>query len=91
LKYLSVQESKATPEREEVLISETMKDPPQYEVTMPRGDKNNNGKRKPVTQITGKKSRKLNKKKEKLQKLQEVPRRTSQKEGLQNWNFVGIS
>jgi hypothetical protein len=58
---------------------------------MPRGDKNNNGKRKPVTQITGKKARKLSKKKAKLEKLQEVPERTSQKEGLQNWNFVGIS
>jgi hypothetical protein len=31
---------------------------------MPRGDKNNNGKRKPMTQIIGKKARKLTKKKE---------------------------
>jgi hypothetical protein len=30
---------------------------------MLRGDKNNNGKRKPVTQIIGKKARKLSKKK----------------------------
>jgi hypothetical protein len=44
---------------------------------MPRGDKNNNEKRKPVIQITGKKARKLNEKKEKLEKLQEVPERTS--------------
>jgi hypothetical protein len=92
LKHLSVQESRTpTPEREEVLLSEPLNDPPQCEVTMPRGDKNNNGKRKPVTQITGKKARKLSKKKAKLEKLQEVPGRTSQKEGLQNWNFVGIS
>jgi hypothetical protein len=92
LKPLSIQESRApTPEREEVLPSNPMKDPPQCEVTMPRGDKNNNGKRKLVTQITGKKARKLSKKKEKLEKLQEVPERTSQKEGLQNWNFTGIS
>jgi hypothetical protein len=51
---------------------------------MQRGDKNNNGKRKPVTQITGKKARNLSKKKSKLEKLQEVPERTLQKEGLQN-------
>jgi hypothetical protein len=68
-----------------------MKYPPQCEVTMPRGDKNNNGKRKPMTQIIGKKARKLSKKKEKLENLQEVPGRTSQKEGLQKWNFVEIS
>jgi hypothetical protein len=49
---------------------------------MPRGDNNNNGKRKPVTQIARNKARKLNKKKAKLEKLQEVPGRTSQKEGL---------
>jgi hypothetical protein len=59
-----------------------MKDPPQCEVTMPKGDKNNNGKRKPVTQITRKKSGKINKKKAKLEKLQEAPERTLQKEGL---------
>jgi hypothetical protein len=40
-----------------------MKDPPKCEVTMPKGDKTNNGKRKLVTQITGKKARNLNKKK----------------------------
>jgi hypothetical protein len=44
---------------------------------MPRGDKNNNGKRNPVMQIIGKKDRKLSKKKEKLEKVQEVPERTS--------------
>jgi hypothetical protein len=50
LKHLSVQESRSpTLETEEVLPSNHMKDPPQCEVTMPRGDKNNNGKRKPVT------------------------------------------
>jgi hypothetical protein len=40
-------------------------------------DKNKNGKRNPVTQIMGKKDRKLSKKKAKLEKLQEVPERTS--------------
>jgi hypothetical protein len=32
-------------------------------------DKNNNGKRNPVTQITGQKARNLNKKKANLEKL----------------------
>jgi hypothetical protein len=78
LKLLSIQESRApTLEREEVLPSNPMNDPLQCEVTMPRGDKNNNGKRKPVTQITGKKAKKINKKKAKLEKLQEVLERTS--------------
>jgi hypothetical protein len=58
---------------------------------MPRGDKNDNGKRKPMIQITGKKARKLSKKREKLEKLQEVPGKTSQKEGFQNLNSIGIS
>jgi hypothetical protein len=44
---------------------------------MPRGDKNDNGKRQPVIQIIGKKARKLSKKREKLEKLQEVPRKAS--------------
>jgi hypothetical protein len=51
---------------------------------------NQKGKRNPVTQIIGKKARKLSKKKAKLEKLQEVPERTSQKEGLCNLNFSGI-
>jgi hypothetical protein len=57
---------------------------------MPRGDKNHNGKRNLVTQITRKKARKFNKKKAKLEKLQEVPEKTSQKEGLQKLNFTRI-
>jgi hypothetical protein len=61
-----------------------MKDSPQCEFTMPRGDQNNNGKRKPVTHITGKKSKNLSKKKSKLEKLQEVPGRTLQKESFPN-------
>jgi hypothetical protein len=40
---------------------------------MPKEDKNQNGKRNPVTQIIGKKARKLSKKKAKLEKLQEAP------------------
>ena len=67
------------------------KESQQHEVTMPRGDKNQNGKRNTETQIMGNKARKLSKKKEKLEKLQEVPKKTSQKEGLQNLNFIKIS
>jgi hypothetical protein len=44
----------------------------QCEVTIPKGDKNQNGKRKPVTHSIGKKARNLSKKKKKLEKLVEV-------------------
>ena len=44
---------------------------------MLREDKNKNGKRNLETQITRKKARKLSKKKAKLEKLQEVPVKTS--------------
>jgi hypothetical protein len=80
LENLSIQKSReSTPEtvREEVLPSNPVKDPQLCEVTMPRGDKNKTGKRNHETQITGKKARKLSKKKAKLEKLQEVPERTS--------------
>jgi hypothetical protein len=36
---------------------------------MPKGDKNQNGKRNIKTKITGKKARKLSKKREKIEKL----------------------
>jgi hypothetical protein len=68
-----------------------MKDHQQREVTMLKGDKNQNGKRNTEKKITGKKARKLSKKREKIEKLQNVPEGTSQKEGLQNWNFAEIS
>jgi hypothetical protein len=46
LKHLSMQESRAsTPEREEVLPSNPMKESHQCEVDMLSTDKNNNGKR----------------------------------------------
>jgi hypothetical protein len=94
LKNLSMQKSRApTPEiiREEVLSLNLVKDAQQCEFTMLRKDKNKNGKRNPETWIIGKKARKLSKKKVKIEKLQEVIERTSQKEGLQNLNLVGIS
>jgi hypothetical protein len=40
-------------------------------------DKNQNGKRNIEMKITGKKARKLSKKREKLEKLQKVPEGTS--------------
>jgi hypothetical protein len=57
---------------------------------MLRDDKNKNGKRNPKTQITGKKARNLGKKKEKLEILQEVSEKTSQKENLHNSNLAEI-
>jgi hypothetical protein len=58
---------------------------------MPKEDKNQNGKRNNEMKLTGKKARNLSKKREKIEKLQKVPEGTSQRENLQNWNFVGIS
>jgi hypothetical protein len=80
-----------TPDREEVLLSNPMKESQQREVTMPKGDRNQNGKRNTMKKITRKKARKLSKKREKIEKLQNVLEGTSQKEGLQNENFVEIS
>lgn len=89
-----MQERRApTPEevREEVLHSNPLKDPQQCEVPLQGENKNKNGKRNPKTQITGKKARKLSKKKAKLEKLQEIPKRTLEKEGLQNLNVARIA
>jgi hypothetical protein len=58
---------------------------------MPKGDKNQNGKRNIETNITGKKAIKFSKKRAKIKNLQKVPEGTSQKEVLQNWNFVEMS
>jgi hypothetical protein len=67
-----------------------LEDPQQCKFTTLIEDKNKNGKRNPKIQITRKKVRKLIKKKAKLEKLQKIPEKTSQKEGLQNLNLVGI-
>jgi hypothetical protein len=48
----------------------------QCEVILPRGDKNQNGKRNTETKLTGKKDRKLSKKRYKIKKLQKVPEGT---------------
>jgi hypothetical protein len=58
---------------------------------MPRGDNNQNVKRNTEKKLTRKKDRKLSKKKAEIEKLQKLPEATSQKEKLQNWNFVEIS
>ena len=92
LRHLSIQESREpTPDREEVFPLNPSKYDQQREVTMPSGDKNQNGKRNTKMNITGKKARKLSKKKSNIEKLQKVPVGTMQKERLQNLNFVDIS
>jgi hypothetical protein len=58
---------------------------------VPNIDKNQNGKSQTKTKLTGKKARKLSKKRDKINKLQKVLEETSQKENLQNWSFAGIT
>jgi hypothetical protein len=58
---------------------------------MLRDDKSTNGKRNLENQIIGKNVRKLSKKKTKLERLQEVPVKTSQEAGLHKLNIVGIT
>jgi hypothetical protein len=67
------------------------KDPRQREVTMSREDKIQNGKRVTETKLTGKKARKLSKKRAKIRKLQMTPEGTSQKETSQELSFAEIS
>jgi hypothetical protein len=78
------------PDTDEVLPLISRRESQQHEVTMPKEDKNQNGKRNYEMKLTGKKARKLSKKRAKIEKLQKVPEGTSQKENLQNWSFVGI-
>ena len=63
--------------KEEVFPLNPLKDHQQREATMLREDKNKNGKRNLETHIIGNKARKLSKIKSKLEKLQEVPKKTS--------------
>jgi hypothetical protein len=79
------------PDKKEVLPLNPRKESQQREVTMSKEDKNQNGKRNTEMKLTGKKARKLSKKRAKIEKLQKDPEGTSQKENLQNWSFVGIS
>ena len=72
-----------TLDREEVLPLKPMKQSQQCKVTMVNRDKNQNGKRITEMKTTGKKAKKLSKKRAKIERLQKVPEGTSQKEGLQ--------
>jgi hypothetical protein len=58
---------------------------------MPIEEKNQNEKRIIETKLTGKKARKLMKKKAKLEKLQNILEETPQKENMSNLSFVGIA
>jgi hypothetical protein len=58
-----------TPYREEVLPLNPRKESQQREVTMPRGDKNQKGKRNTEMKLTGKKARKQCKNRSKIENL----------------------
>jgi hypothetical protein len=76
----------------EGVLSRNLREESQHrEVTMTKEDKNQNGKRNTETKLTGKKARKLSKKRAKIKKLQNFPEGTTQMEKLQNGSFVGIS
>ena len=57
------------PDKEEVSPSNLRKEYQQREVTMPKEDKNQNGKRYTETKLTRNKARKLSKKRDKIEKL----------------------
>jgi hypothetical protein len=63
----------------------------QRAMTMSNEDKNQNGKRHTEMKLTGKKDRKLSKKRAKIEKLQKFPKGTLQTENLKKWSFAGIS
>jgi hypothetical protein len=58
-----------TPAKEEVFPLNIMKESQQHKVTMPKEDKNQNGKRNNEMKITKKKARNLSNKREKIEKL----------------------
>jgi hypothetical protein len=76
---------------EEVLPLSLRRESQQREVTMSKENKNQNGKRITEMKLTGKKARKLSKKRAKIDRLQNIPEGTSQKENLQKLNFAEIS
>jgi hypothetical protein len=78
-------------DKEEMLYLNPKKEPQQREVTISKENRNQDGKRTTEMKLTGKKARKLSKKRTKIEKLQKIPDRTSQKENLQNGIFVEIS
>jgi hypothetical protein len=79
------------PYNEGVLPLDLKKESQHHEVTMSREDKNQNGKRMTETKLTGKKARKLSKKRAKIKKLQKTPEETLQKEKSQELSFGRIS
>jgi hypothetical protein len=68
-----------TPEVKEML---TLKYSQQCIVTISKEDKNQNGKKNTETKLTGKKARKLSKKRDNIEKFQKVSEGASQKENL---------
>jgi hypothetical protein len=76
---------------EGVLPLDLKKESQQCEVIMSREDRNWNENRPIELKTTGKKARKLSKKKAKIEKLQEIPGGTLQKEKSQKLNFAEIS
>jgi hypothetical protein len=70
------------PDIDEVLPLISRKESKPCKVTMRKEDKNPNGKRNTKMKLTQKKARKLSKKRDKIEKLQKVPKETSQKENL---------
>jgi hypothetical protein len=74
----------------QVIPVDLKKESQHCKVTMPREEKNQNEKRMNETKLSGKKTRKLMKKKAKLEKLQTVLEETPQKENMSNLSFTGI-
>jgi hypothetical protein len=91
-----------TPDKEEVLPLNPRKESQQCEVTMPKEDKNQNGKRNTETKLTGRKARNLSKKRAKIEKVTEGSRgnfaegkicKTGTSSGYQNnvtWHFAMV-
>jgi hypothetical protein len=76
---------------EVVLPLNPRKESQQCEVPIPKENKNQNGKRTIETKLTLKNDRKMSKNKDNIERLQQDPEGTSQKENLQNLNFIEIS
>jgi hypothetical protein len=76
---------------EEVLPKNPRQEFQQHKVTKTKEEKNQNEKIITKTKLTGKKARKLRKKRANTKRLQEVLGETSQKEKLQNLSFTRIS
>jgi hypothetical protein len=78
-------------DKENLLPLNPRKESQHREVTMSKEDKNHNEKRNTEMKLTGKKARKISKKRASIEKLHKGPERTLQEGNLQNRSFVGIS